>query len=150
MSHVTIRRAKERDEGKLTELDAACFALPWSRDAFHQELCENPHALYLVAESGETIAGYAGLWGILDEGHITNVAVREEWRGRGIAEWLIQELLARAREGGQTRFTLEVRPSNEPAIALYKKMGFTEAGRRKYYYEDNGEDALILWKGLNT
>lgn len=150
MNGVRIRTAQERDEGLLAEIDASCFSLPWSQDAFHQELCENPLALYLVAEVDDTMIGYAGLWGILDEGHITNVAVAAEWRGRGIAERLIQELIARGRAAGQTRFTLEVRPSNIPAITLYKKMGFMEVGRRKYYYEDNGEDALILWKGLNT
>ena len=147
MNGYRIRTAEERDIDRLTELDALCFSMPWSREAFHQELCENPLAFYMVLESEDNVIGYAGLWMILSEGHITNVAVEPAMRRKGLAELLLRELFQQAGDRGIQRFTLEVRPSNVAANGLYEKLGFVVMGRRKQYCEDNGEDALILWRG---
>lgn len=147
MSEMIIRQARESDIDEITRLDQLCFSAPWSRESFRQEIMKNGMALYLVAElpqSGELV-GYAGIWAILDEGHITNVAVHPEYRRRHIGEALVKVLLEEASASGIRQFTLEARVSNEPAIRLYRKFGFREAGVRKGYYEDNNEDALIMW-----
>ncbi|MDR2610639.1 MAG: ribosomal protein S18-alanine N-acetyltransferase [Clostridiales Family XIII bacterium] len=91
------------------------------------------------------LVGYAGLWVVLDEGHITNVAVDPDYRRQGIAAMLLLKLLEAAREKGAKRFTLEVKRSNAAAIALYERFGFRAAGSRKGYYEEDGEDAVIMW-----
>lgn len=149
MNTYLIRNAEEKDIDRLTELDALCFSQPWSREAFRQELCENPLAYYIVIEHEGAVIGYAGLWMILTEGHITNVAVDPEMRRKGLAETLLRELIEKAEVMGIRMFTLEVRPSNTAANGLYEKLGFVVMGRRKHYYEDNGEDALILWRGYD-
>ena len=143
-----IRKAGAQDVDALAKLDARCFAAPWSRQSFEEDVVKNPLAFYLVAETEDgEIAGYAGVWLIVDEGHITNVAVSPEHRRCGIAKAVLTRLFETCEEDhGIRAFTLEVRPSNDPALALYRSFGFREAGRRKGYYEDNGEDALILWR----
>lgn len=146
MSELIIRRAEARDVLPMALLDSLCFAAPWSEESFRQEVTENNLALYLVAETDGVIAGYAGVWAILDEGHITNVAVHPDYRRRGIASALMEILIRSCEEEGITCQTLEVRPSNQAALALYAAFGFREEGRRKGYYEDNGEDALIMWR----
>ncbi len=146
-SGVVIRKMTREDAQAVAELDKACFANPWSVGSFEYEAAENPLADYLVAQGGDgSIVGYAGIWNIIDEGHITNVAVRTDFRRKGIAEKMIAELIARSSASGVARFTLEVRVSNEPAQKVYRKFGFTEAGYRRRFYEDNGEDAIIMWK----
>ena len=149
MSCGMVRRAGAGDVSAMAQLDALCFTVPWSEDAFRQELEGNELAFYLVAEKDGQIIGYAGLWAILDEGHITNVAVHPQHRKKGLGEMLCSLLIQLTEEAGLKRHTLEVRPSNEAALSLYEKLGFQVAGRRKGYYEDNGEDALILWRGAS-
>ena len=100
-----------------------------------------------LAEADGVLCGYVGIWKIVDEGHITNVAVSPDYRRRHIARAMLEALIARCGQNGITSYTLEVRVGNEPAIKLYEGLGFTAAGLRKGYYEDNGEDALIMWKG---
>ena len=143
-----IRKAEPGDVNALAELDQRCFASPWSRQSFEEEVVKNPLALYLVAEGdhGELL-GYAGVWMIAGEGHITNVAASPEHRRCGIARGILTQLfeICETRHGIEA-FTLEVRPSNAPALALYQSFGFEAAGRRKGYYEDNVEDALIMWR----
>lgn len=149
MSEMIIRQARESDIDEIARMDQLCFSAPWSRESFRQEIQENGLALYLVAElplTGELV-GYAGIWAILEEGHITNVAVHPDYRRRHIGEALVKVLMEEASASGIRLFTLEARVSNEPAIRLYKKFGFQEAGVRKGYYEDNNEDALIMWAG---
>ena len=155
MSEIRIRVATSQDIDAMTELDATCFSAPWSRASFEAELTTNRLAWYLVAEellqacdSTEGIGlviGYAGLWAIEDEGHITNVAVHPDYRRKHLASILVDTLIAETRKEGLRRFTLEVRVSNTAAIALYEKFGFVSAGLRKGYYEDNNEDAMIMW-----
>ncbi|MFM9276411.1 ribosomal protein S18-alanine N-acetyltransferase [Paenibacillus sp. p-8] len=124
------------------------FTLPWTREAFRNELTNNHFAKYMIMElNGEPI-GYAGMWTIMDEAHITNIAVREAYRGRKLGERLLDELMRTAAYVGMKRITLEVRVSNTVAQGLYKKKGFTPSGIRKGYYSDNHEDALIMWADL--
>ena len=143
---MNIRPANENDIKTLTEIDEICFSSPWSEKSFTDEIMNNNVAMYLVAEVAGKVVGYAGLWVILEEGHITNVAVHPDFRGKGLAKKLLTELLAAAEEAGANIYTLEVRASNESAIALYESFNFKSVGLRKKYYEDNGEDAVIMWK----
>ena len=147
---IIIRRAEEEDVWEIAGLEAICFEGedPWSEGAFRNEIVDNhDKTLYLVAEADGKIAGYMGVWRILDEGHITNVAVSPACRRNHIAEALISEMIRLTSEGGTTSWTLEVRVDNEPAIRLYEKMGFRSEGVRPGYYEYDGTDALIMWKG---
>jgi ribosomal-protein-alanine acetyltransferase len=141
-----VRQAEERDIKPMAEMDVLCFTAPWSEDSFAKEIRENHLAFYIVAETQGRMVGYAGLWRIIDEGHITNVAVHPDFRRRGVGEALVSVLLTHTMENGITDHTLEVRVSNEAAISLYTKFGFEPAGLRKNYYEDNGEDAIIMWR----
>lgn len=121
------------------------FPITWSKDSFEREL-SNRYARYMVAVKDGVVVGFAGMWIIIDEAHITNIAVHPEYRGFGIGSMLMESLLSICKLERVTAITLEVRVSNERAINLYKKYGFEEEGIRKNYYEDNREDALIMWK----
>ena len=131
------------DVDGVAAVEAATFPTPWSRDAFASEM-RNVAARYLVAEKDGQVIGYAGAWIILDESHITNIAVLKEARGQGIGRALTAGLLRYLANLGAAYATLEVRKSNEIAQNLYKSLGFIKLGVRKRYYEDNGEDALIM------
>ena len=139
-----IRRMRREDLDAVTAIEAATFAIPWSRESFRQELERNVAARYLVAEADGQVIGYAGAWVILDESHITNIAVAEAYRGRGIGKQLTQALLQYLSNLGACYATLEVRVSNLRAQNLYKALGFVSVGKRKRYYEDNGEDAFLM------
>ena len=147
MVELKIRRMGRRDLDQVLELESLCFPIPWSRESFLSEL-RNPLAQYIVAEEGFVIQGYAGVWLIFDEGHITNVAVHPRARGKRIGELLLVNTLAFVSAHGGVSVTLEVRPSNDAALSLYRRNGFAEVGVRKGYYSDNGEDALIMTKKL--
>ena len=141
------RFAEEKDLPAMAEVERRCFHTPWSEESLRDDLTGNPLSVYMVleAESGD-VAGYMSLWRILDEGHINNVAVLPEYRRRGGASEMLEFMLEYSEKNGISSHTLEVRVSNEGAIGLYRKFGFKEAGVRKGYYEDNGEDALIMWR----
>ncbi|MBE6939355.1 MAG: ribosomal-protein-alanine N-acetyltransferase [Ruminococcaceae bacterium] len=129
----------------LEKLERICFSRPWSRKMLAEEL-ENQCAAFLVAEDADSgeVVGYAGLLVMADEGYITNVAVFPQFRRQGIAGELVQVFLRFAQANQLAFLTLEVRPSNTAAIALYQSFGFEEVGRRKNYYDLPKEDALIL------
>ena len=129
---------------EVAELERICFSVPWSRNMLAEEL-DNLLSAFLVAldDSGKVV-GYAGVQVILDEGYITNVAVRPECRRQGIAAKLLQVFLDFARANQLAFLTLEVRASNSDAIALYGSRGFRSGGRRKNYYEHPKEDAIIM------
>lgn len=139
-----LRIANSGDIDAIANLEQVCFSDPWSRESVRAEIEDNHLALYIVAEINKEVVGYAGIWWIVDEGHITNVAVSPEYRGKHIGEAIIATMLEVAREEGINKFTLEVRVSNDPAINLYKKFGFESVGVRPKYYKDN-EDAMIMW-----
>ena len=143
---VLYRRATLADVPRMAELETLCFADPWSEDALRSELSGLNKVVYVAAEADGVVVGYAGIWVILDEGHITNVAVHPDYRRCGIGREIVTRLLAFSEEEGVEQQTLEVRPSNSGAIALYEGLDFQLAGRRKGYYADNHEDALIYWR----
>jgi ribosomal-protein-alanine N-acetyltransferase len=156
MNWFKIRRAEKKDIDGLNRVEQRCFTLPWSREDLANDATENILAVYYVAEAfgresdpatkrEPQIVGYAGLWVVLDEGHITNVAVDPDYRRQGVAAMLLLQLLEAARKKGAKRFTLEARHSNKAAIALYERFGFRIVGYRPGYYADNHEDAVIMW-----
>ena len=129
---------------ELERLERICFSRPWSKRMLGEEL-ENQCAAFLVAEDEDgKVLGYAGLLVMMDEGYITNVAVFPEYRRMGVAEKIIEVYMNFAKANRLAFLTLEVRPSNAAAIALYASFGFTERGRRRNYYDLPKEDALIL------
>lgn len=143
--HVRIVPMNEDHLDELAALERICFSRPWSRRMLAEEL-ENACAAFIVAEDPQNgqVLGYAGVLVMADEGYITNVAVYPEYRHRGIAKQIIEVFMNFARGNHLAFLTLEVRPTNTAAIALYKSFGFEEVGRRKNYYDLPKEDALIL------
>lgn len=148
MNNLEFRRMELSDIDRILEIEQASFPTPWSRVAFEGELKNNQFAHYVVAEWNNRVIGYAGMWVIIDEAHITNIAIEPKMRGRKIGEALLLQMMRYARFKGADRMTLEVRVSNRIAQNLYKKLGFRKEGVRKGYYSDNQEDALIMWADL--
>jgi [ribosomal protein S18]-alanine N-acetyltransferase len=118
--------------------------VPWPDDAYRNEVATNRLASYVVARAGDEVVGFAGLWVMVDEAHITTFAVDPRWRRRGVGQWLLLRLLELANDRRAREATLEVRLSNMPARRLYEKYGFRPVGIRPRYYSDSGEDALIM------
>lgn len=132
--------------GGMVEVEENCFTTPWTEADFRRELTENKLAIYRVAVEDGKVLGYAGMWHVVTEGQITNVAVLPEHRRRGIGDRLMETMIALAQEREMIGITLEVRTTNEPAQRLYIKYGFRPEGIRKGYYQDTKEDAVIMWK----
>lgn len=128
-------------------IECASFPLPWTKEVFQRELTYH-RATYLVMLNHNRIIGYAGIWTVLDEAHMMNIAVHPAYRGRKLGTRLLRELVRHCIEQGIRNMTLEVRISNAVAQRLYEKFGFISQGVRKNYYEDNDEDALIMWADL--
>ena len=142
--HVRIVPMNADHLDEVAELERICFSMPWSRNMLAEEL-DNMLSAFLVAlDDNDRVVGYAGVQVILDEGYITNIAVRPECRRQGIAAKLLQVFLDFAKTNQLSFLTLEVRASNYDAIALYGSRGFRSMGRRKNYYEHPREDALIM------
>ena len=131
---------------QMTQIEQEAFDQPWSERMFIPEV-EDENAYYLVGVRGDEVICYGGFHKVLDEAHITNIAVRADSRGRGIGTLLMSELISRARMLGVKYMTLEVRDNNEPAIRLYQSFGFKVEGVRKKYY-NNVRDALIMWLAM--
>lgn len=131
--------------GQIAELEKICFSDPWSEKSIASEL-DSRLSLWLVAMDGETVVGYVGSQSVLGETDMMNIAVSPNYRRQGIAEKLVVELIEKLREKGNHSLMLEVRSSNDPAQKLYEKLGFEQVGRRKNYYRNPKEDALILRK----
>ncbi len=144
MADIIIRRMTLTDVPAVHAVENACFPRPWTLEDFEKEMTQNVCARYLVAEADGKIIGFAGAWIVLDEAHVTNIAVLREYRGMGIGKRLTAALLQYAANLGVVYATLEVRKSNAVAQNLYKSLGFVYVGTRKRYYEDSGEDALIF------
>ncbi|GIP22700.1 MULTISPECIES: ribosomal protein S18-alanine N-acetyltransferase [Paenibacillus] len=124
------------------------FTLPWTENAFRSEMTQNHFAKYIIMEKNGDPIGYAGMWTVVDEAHVTNIAVRTAYRGQHLGERLMREMMLMAGRMGMTKMTLEARVSNTVAQSLYSKLGFRPVGLRKAYYSDNQEDALIMWCDL--
>jgi ribosomal-protein-alanine N-acetyltransferase len=143
---VVIEKMRMKDLDDVIEVEHQCFTNPWSRYAFTCELRDNQFSHYIVAKVGDKVVGYAGMWVILNEAHVTNVGILPEYRGYGIGELLMRKLIAIAKSLNADKMTLEVRKSNYIAQNLYTKLGFEPRGIRRKYYVDNQEDAVIMWK----
>lgn len=139
-----IRNMKEEDLEQVCKIENTTFSKPWLKIDFISSLSDTNN-IYLVAENENEIAGYCGLWGIVGEGQINNVAVKKSYRGQGIGYKLLKRLIDMGKNNKLTSFTLEVRESNVAAINLYKKLGFQSVGKRKNFYESPREDAEIMW-----
>lgn len=147
---IIVRKMEESDLDRIMEVEKSCFTTPWSRYSFLLEITKNQLARYFVAEVDGVVAGYGGMWLILDECHITNIAVSEEYRRLGLGKKLLEELIKLCEKNEVRSMTLEVREDNEAAKDLYKSHGFIENGRRTNYYQDVGKDAIIMWKKLES
>lgn len=143
MNEITSGLMTEADVDAVCEIENLCFSVPWSRDSFLREVNENQCARYVVLRDEDRAIAYAGVWFILDEAHITNIAVHPDYRGKGLGTRVVGELIQLAADSGMAWMTLEVRRSNKVAQNLYHKFGFIDVGYRKRYYE-NQEDALIM------
>lgn len=146
MPEIYFREMVPDDADSVAIVEEKCFSMPWSRESFWRD-ASNENTLYLLAvdKEKEEIIGYVGCWILGNEGEITNVAVSPEYRGQHIAENMLLELIERVKKRGGTAMTLEVRPSNIPALKLYEKLGFKSVGRRPKYYVNPVEDAEIMW-----
>lgn len=141
---ITIAPMELWDIDGVMEIEYASFAIPWSREAFEEELTNNKHAVYIVAKQDNKVIGYGGMWKVLEEGHITNIAVHPDFRRMRVGYAIVEALTQIAKNKGIGSMTLEVRENNIAAQGLYRKFGFEVVGRRKKYYADNNEDALIM------
>lgn len=134
-----------RHVAQVAALEKQCFSEPWSENSVASEL-SNPLSAWLVAMDGDALAGYVGSQSVMGESDMMNIAVDAHYRRQGIAQALVEALVAQLKEKGNHSLTLEVRISNQPAIALYEKLGFEQVGKRPNYYRNPKEDALILRK----
>jgi [ribosomal protein S18]-alanine N-acetyltransferase len=145
---IAIERMRSADLEEVLAIERISFSMPWSRGAFLYELEQNRVArCYVVREDGRLI-GYICLWEVADEVHITNVAVHPDLRRRGVGRSLLSAVLDDARQRKLRLVVLEVRPSNVEALGLYESFGFRVVGRRRGYYYDTGEDALVMEASL--
>ena len=143
-ARVVVEVMRLADVPAVHEIERLSFATPWPAYAFEQELRGNRLARYVVARAGERVVGFAGVWLMVDEAHITTFGVHPDWRRQGIGRQLLLSLVDLGRTLRARRMTLEVRASNEPAQGLYRSFGFQIVGRRPRYYTDDGEDALVM------
>ncbi|MHB8462444.1 MAG: ribosomal protein S18-alanine N-acetyltransferase [Vulcanimicrobiaceae bacterium] len=131
----------------VTRIEAQSFPTTWPSDAFYNELQTNTLAHYFIAKVDDVIIGYGGCWVIMEDAHVTTIAVLPEHRGKGYGERLLLTLIDEAITRGGAWLTLEVREGNISAQQLYRKYGFTTVAVRKQYYSDNNENALVMWAG---
>lgn len=144
MGGLVFRAMTPADAEAVSEIEIKSFAMPWKRDTFF-EVVQRENTAYVVGELNGKIVAYAGAWLAFGEAEVMSVAVDPEFRGRGFGRKVFAELIKICKERGATAVTLEVRPSNAAAIKIYESFGLRSVGRRKNYYVDNGEDALIMW-----
>ena len=141
---IHFRTLLPEDAEGVARVERENFPTPWSREDFWRE-ASNDFACYIVALDDMEIIGFAGCWISFEEAQVTNIALTSAQRGRGLGKVLMAKLMRAAAERGAERMTLEVRPSNTPALRLYEGLGFAAIGVRKKYYQDNGEDAILMW-----
>ena len=141
---IHFRTLLPEDAEGVARVERESFPTPWSREDFWRE-ASNDFACYIVALEDTDITGFAGCWISFDEAQVTNIAVTAIQRNKGCGKLLMEQMMCAAVARGVERMTLEVRPSNMPAIRLYERLGFSAVGVRKGYYQDNGEDAILMW-----
>lgn len=149
MISLKIRRMITADVATVYQIEKNSFPIPWSQNSFLNDINNNKCARYLVACVDDKIIGYCGIWIILDEGHITNIAISKEYRNLGIGKELFSTLINYSAQLGVRYITLEVRKSNTIAQRIYSDLGFYRVSIRKRYYEDNHEDAFIMVSEVN-
>jgi ribosomal-protein-alanine N-acetyltransferase len=145
---IEYRKMTIEDIPAVVEIEQEAFATPWTQEVFEHEMTGNDYAHYIVAVVEDEVIGHFGMWVVLDECHITNVAVRKHMRGHGIGEALMRKAIELCKVNDVRLMTLEVRVSNHTAQNLYRKLGFQDGGIRKNYYTDDHEDALVMWVEL--
>lgn len=144
-----VRAIKPEDIAQIAQIETLCFAMPWSEESIRKDVTENVVARWLVVDDGEgRVLAYAAMWFVLDEAHVCNVAVHPDYRGMGLGKLVFGALVNLAQENSMSLMELEVRRSNLVAQNLYHSFGFIDVGYRKRYYEDNKEDALLMFKGF--
>ena len=143
-SLIRIRALAKEDVSQVLTIEKETFSMPWTKRDFEAVLT-NAQNLYLVVEKEGEILGYCGLMAVLDEGQITNVAIKKEYRHQGLGQLMLEKLLREGENIGLTQYTLEVRESNQAARALYNRIGFIEAGVRPGFYDKPKENAVIMW-----
>lgn len=148
MTEMSIRHMEVDDLEEVMRIDRESFSSPWTQAVFMDELRLNKQAVYFVVETKLEIVGYVGMWIVYEDAQITNIAISKRYRGYGIGEKLFGYAIQHAIQQGAERLSLEVRVSNEVAQNMYSKFGLVEAGIRKNYYTDDGEDALVMWVNL--
>lgn len=144
---MVIARMTTADVPDVQRIERQSFSTTWPHDAFYTELSTNKLAHYFVGRIGDKIVAYGGIWVIMEDSHITTIAVDPECRGQKLGELMLMHLLDEAIARGAAWMTLEVRESNETAQRLYRKYGFTTVTTRRGYYSDNNENALVMWAG---
>jgi len=148
LGRIRFEPMRVRDLNAVMAIEEASFSTPWSRAAYHRELIVNGYATYLVGRLDGRLVSYGGMWVVLDEAHVTNIAVHPEYRRAGVGRLTMKTLERRALQLGASRMTLEVRVSNHAARRLYDSLGFRGTGIRRNYYSDTREDAIVMWKDL--
>ena len=141
---IHFRELLPEDAEAVANIERESFPTPWSREDFWRE-ASNDFACYIVALDDAEIIGFGGCWISFEEAQVTNIALTSVQRGRGLGKALMARLMRAAATRGAERMTLEVRPSNTPALRLYEGLGFAAVGIRKKYYQDNDEDAILMW-----
>ena len=146
MNDLVIEPMQEKDIDSVVNISILSFPSPWSKESFETELGNNKYARYVIARQNGIVVGYGGMWLVIDESHVTNIAVHPEYRGFGIGKALLDAMINICKDEFIPCMTLEVRFSNIIAQNMYKEFGFKSEGIRKKYYQDTGEDGIIMWK----
>lgn len=144
MSFFRMEKLREEHLPTILQIEQASNSSPWSERSFRHEL-EHPNGIFLTALLDGVPIGYGGIWFVIDEAHVTTLAILGDQRNQGYGRRLMVTLLEESKERGMTCATLEVRAGNAPALKLYKDLGFVQNGLRKGYYPDNKEDAVVMW-----
>lgn len=148
MKDIVIREMTLDDVDQVLEVERSSFSTPWTTDIFYREIVDNEHAYYFVIEWDKKIVGYVGVWIVLDDAQITNIAILPEYRGMKLGEKLFGFIMHLLQSLNVERLSLEVRVSNIAAQKLYRKFGLVPGGIRKNYYTDSGEDAIVMWVNI--
>lgn len=151
LEQIKLKPLTEKELEQVLELDDLCFGGLWSLEGYKREINSTNSCLLILClerENPEKIIGLGCFWAILEEAHITILAIHPDFQGRSLGKFLLTKLLESAQKRNLETATLEVGENNKIALSMYQKFGFAVAGRRKKYYQKTGEDALILWKKL--
>ncbi len=149
LDEVVVGNMTQSDLDEVLAIEHQSFPSAWSRASYEREL-RNRNSYYLTARHGGAVVGYFGMWVVLDEAHITTLAVHPSYRRRGLGAHLLRHLMELARRRGASRVTLEVREQNHAAIAMYQKFGFEPKGVLPGYYGDTKENGVVMWKVISS